>query len=83
METPKNKIIIWGADGFNTLGLLRQLGQDDFDLFFLIKGSASYASKSKFCKKFVETRKKFLTNLVRCAKLNRLTAERLRMFCTL
>ena len=34
-------------------------------------------------KKFVETGKKFLTKLVRCAKLNRLTAERLRMFCTL
>ncbi len=56
METPKNKIIIWGADGFNTLGLLRQLGQGDFDLFFLIKGPSSYASKSKFCKDFIETR---------------------------
>ncbi len=55
METPKNKIIIWGVDGFNTLGLLRQLGRDDIDLFFLIKGKASFASKSKFCKRFFET----------------------------
>lgn len=55
MEALKNKIIIWGADGFNTLGLLRQLGQACPRLFFLIKGKASYASKSKFCKEFVET----------------------------
>ena len=32
-----NKVIIWGPDDFNTLGLLRQLGSAGIDIFFLIK----------------------------------------------
>lgn len=49
-----NKVILWGADDFNMLGLLRELGSEGFDLFFLIKGKAGSASKSKYCKKFIE-----------------------------
>lgn len=55
MEKIKNKIIIWSIDDFNTLGLLRELGPYVDDLFFLIKGKAGYASKSKYCKKYIET----------------------------
>ena len=51
----KNKVIVWGVDGFNTLALLRALGQDDLDLLFLIKGQAGFATKSKYCKSYVET----------------------------
>lgn len=45
----KNKVIIWGCDNFNTLGLLRELGEPGIDVFFLIKGNKSYASESKYC----------------------------------
>ena len=50
-----NKIIIWGIDDFNTLGLLRQLGRFDLDLLFLIKGTAKFAVKSKYCKEYYLT----------------------------
>ena len=51
-----NKVIIWGADDFNTLGLLRQLNKPEIDLFFLIKGGRSYASRSKYCTKSYQTK---------------------------
>lgn len=47
-----NKIIIWGVDDFNTLGLLREYGESQMDIFFLIKGKAAYACKSKYCSYF-------------------------------
>jgi len=50
-----NKVIIWGPDDFNTLGLLRQLGSAGIDIFFLIKGKEGYASKSIYCTKFKTT----------------------------
>lgn len=56
MFTIKNIVIIWGNDNFNTLGLLRQLGQDDLDLQFLINGEAGIAAKSCYCKKYITTR---------------------------
>ena len=31
----KNKIIIWGVDDYNVMGLLRQLGKYDFDIIFM------------------------------------------------
>ena len=43
-----NKIIIWGIDDFNTLGLLREYKEFQMNVFFLIKGKASYACKSKY-----------------------------------
>lgn len=49
MNTIRNKVIIWGADDFNTLGLLRELCKPEIDLFFLIKGGRSCASRSKYC----------------------------------
>ena len=41
METIKNKVIVWGIDNFNTLALMRAIGEGDLDLFFLIKGVIS------------------------------------------
>lgn len=54
-ETIKHKVIIWGADDFNTLGLLRQLSRPGIELFFLIKGKLSYASKSRYCQNSYQT----------------------------
>lgn len=50
-----NKIIIWGIDDFNTLGLLRQLGSFDLDLLFLIKGTRKFAVRSKYCREYYLT----------------------------
>lgn len=55
MNTVQNKVIVWSIDDFNTMGLMRELGQDDLDLLFLIKGKAGIATKSKYCKEYVET----------------------------
>jgi len=47
-----NKVIIWGIDNFNSLGLLRQLG-DEVESFLLVYGSRSgCATSSKYCKDF-------------------------------
>lgn len=43
----KNKVIVWGRDGFNVLGLLRALA--GVETFFLVKGPKSYASRSCYC----------------------------------
>lgn len=51
----KNKVIIWGADSFNTLGLIRQLGTKELKILFLIKGRKGITAKSKYCHEFVET----------------------------
>lgn len=55
MEKIKNPVIVWSIDDFNTLGLMRELGQNGLNLIFLIKGKAGYASKSRYCTNFVET----------------------------
>ncbi|MGP1538549.1 hypothetical protein [Bacteroides pyogenes] len=51
----ENKVIVWAPDDFNALGLMRQLGKPEIDLFFLIKGRAGMASKSSHCKDYIET----------------------------
>ena len=51
----KNKVIVWGADCFNTLGLMRELGKDSLELVFLIKGRKGIAASSKYCTKYIET----------------------------
>lgn len=52
-----NKIIIWGIDNFNTLGLFRQLGPAGCDIFFLIhEGKGNCASCSKWCKDYAEVK---------------------------
>lgn len=50
------KIVIWGADNYNTLGLIRSLKDDRFDVLLLINGEKhGVASASKYCKKYVVT----------------------------
>lgn len=56
MENIRNLVIVWSIDDFNTLGLMRELGQSRLDLLFLINGKAGYASKSKYCTCYVETK---------------------------
>lgn len=51
----KRKIIIWGVDDYNTLALIRQVGQGEFNIHFLIVGKAKYAAKSKYCSSFTES----------------------------
>lgn len=51
----RNKVIIWASDDFNSLGLLRELGEHKVDLFFLIKGERGYAAESKYCVNYKET----------------------------
>ena len=55
MNKVENKVIVWGVDGFNTLGLMRELGSSDLDLVFLIKGHKGIAASSKYCQKYIET----------------------------
>lgn len=52
----RNKVIIWASDDFNSLGLLRELGEHNVELFFLIKGKRGYAAESKYCVNYKETR---------------------------
>lgn len=50
-----NKIIIWGVDDYNVLGLFRQLGNRGLDIEFLIfQGVKNCATASKYCKKYHE-----------------------------
>lgn len=52
----ENKVIIWGGDNYNVMGLLRQLANNNIDVFFLIDGKANgCATKSKHCKLYHET----------------------------
>lgn len=55
MEKVENKVIVWSIDDFNTLGLMRELGNAELDMLFLIKGNAGIAASSKYCKKYIET----------------------------
>lgn len=56
MRKVNNIVIIWSIDDFNTLGLIRQLGNKGLNLLFLIKGSVNFAAKSKYCEKYIETK---------------------------
>ena len=56
MELPNKKVVIWGVDDYNTLGLFRELGKFDLDITFLVfQGVRNCATLSKYCKKYVET----------------------------
>ncbi len=48
MENVENKIIIWSIDDFNTLGLMRELGNAELNMLFLVRGHAGFAVKSKY-----------------------------------
>lgn len=50
----ENKVIVWGADDYNTLALIRQLGQGTSNLFYLVNGRARYAAFSKYCTSYKE-----------------------------
>ena len=46
----KNKVIVFGRDNYNTLGLARQLGEENLDLLFLMpEGIHHCATESKYC----------------------------------
>jgi predicted ATP-grasp superfamily ATP-dependent carboligase len=49
-QTVKNKVIVFGRDNYNTLGLARQLGNENLDLLFLMPDGINHcATKSKYC----------------------------------
>lgn len=49
-ETPK--VVVWGSDNYNTLGVLRSLGKSGFDVLMLVKGNKKgVATASKYCKR--------------------------------
>lgn len=50
------KVVIWGVDDYNTLGLFRELGPFGYDITFLVfLGINNCATKSKYCNKYIET----------------------------
>ena len=50
------KVIIWGVDDYNTLGLFRELGGNGLDITFLVyQGVRNCATLSKYCTDYVET----------------------------
>ena len=49
-----NRIVIWGDDHHNALGMLRMLGGRGFDILFLVHGvDKRIATSSKYCDKYV------------------------------
>ena len=49
----KPKVVVWGADNYNTLGVLRSLSVADFDVLMLVNGSKQdVATASKYCQKY-------------------------------
>lgn len=45
-----NKIIIWGVDDYNVMGLFRQIGNAELDITFLVfQGVRNCATSSKYC----------------------------------
>lgn len=52
----KPKVIIWGVDDYNVLGLFRELGKFNFEIIFLVfQGVKNCATLSKYCSKYIET----------------------------
>ena len=50
-QAVKNKVIVFGRDNYNTLGLARQLGNENLDLLFLMPGSINHcATESIYCR---------------------------------
>lgn len=51
----QRKVIIWGVDDYNVLGLCRQFANSGFELLFIAyRGKANCATVSKYCTDFVE-----------------------------
>lgn len=56
MKEDSNKVIIWGGDNYNTLAMIRAIGNDSkFSVDCIILGKSGYAVKSKYCHNFWET----------------------------
>lgn len=52
----KQKVIIWGVDDYNVLGLFRELGKFNLEIIFLVfQGVKNCATLSKYCSKYIET----------------------------
>lgn len=52
----KPKVIIWGVDDYNVLGLFRELGKFNLEIIFLVfQGVKNCATLSKYCSKYIET----------------------------
>lgn len=48
------RAVIWGADNYNTLGLLRSLAVADLDITLIVTGSKQgVATASKYCKNII------------------------------
>lgn len=53
----KNKVIVFGRDNYNTLGLARQLGDANLDLVFLMPGENHHcATESKYCRNVIHVK---------------------------
>ena len=49
------RVIIWGIDDYNVLGLCRQLGSCGYHVLFLAyRGSSGCATSSKYCHQFID-----------------------------
>lgn len=60
----KIRIIVWGSDNYNTLGVIRSLGGQGFDVTLLLNGhKIGLASASKYCDHVVEK-----SNLLGCVE---------------
>lgn len=56
MDMNSRKIIIWGVDDYNVLGLCRQFANTEFELLFIAyRGVSGCAVASKYCSKYIET----------------------------
>lgn len=50
------KVVVWGADNYNTLGIIRSVSVEDVDLtLIIIGGKHNVASASKFCQRYILT----------------------------
>ncbi len=51
----ENRVVVFGPDNYNTLGLLRSLGKYDMDLIFLVRGKRGCVTAvSKYCRNIHE-----------------------------
>lgn len=56
IHATRPNIVVWGADNYNTLGVIRSVSVEDVDLTLIIIGKKhNVASASKYCKKYVVT----------------------------
>jgi len=56
-RTIKNKVIVFGRDNYNTLGLARQFGNENLDLYFLMPGNIHHcATESKYLQNIIHVK---------------------------